>query len=372
MKKKILFIRHPFSHNYLKMVKNDHEVLVVRNKKEKSTNVEGVTDIKLNYLSVIPKRLLDWFGIQTHFPRYIISLKKELKKYHPDIIITSDLYQFSTWQCLSYVRKNPQVKLYLFVETKKLPKNFVSKIFMRLFIKVLVWNVSKIEGVITYTNQGKDFMSTVLPEVKISVCPTPIDINKFTLSFSDDKVWIPDDCLRIIMNARFAEFKRHKDLFLALAKLKKIGKKFKLTLVSRSNEGKDKIVFLVNSLGLSDEVEFVDTVEITEIPKLYYRHDVLVLPSYNEAIGIVVPEAMATGLPTITSDTVGANVYVELNRTGFIFKTGDTNNLVQVLLECYDREKLKTMGKFAKDHLEENFSFQSSKSNFLQSLGLYK
>ncbi len=372
MKKKLLFIRHPFSHHYLKMVKDDHDILVVSNKKEKDTGLEGVTDIKLTYRGLVPKFILDRFGIQTHFPRYIVSLHKELKKHQPDIIVTSDLYQFSTWQCLSYVRKNPHTKLYLFVETKMLPKNFVSRSFMRFFLKMLDLNSSSIEGVLTYTDQGKVFLSKTLPKVKVSVCPTPIDIDRFSGLTGDGKDWLPNDCLRIIMNARFAKFKRHQDLFLALAKLKKVGRRFKLTLVSRSEEGRGRAATLVDDLDLNNEVEFADVVDLDEIPELYHEHDVLVLPSYNEAIGIVVPEAMAGGLPTVTSDTVGANVYVESEKTGFVFKTGDVDDLKETLLKCYDAEKLKKMGESAKEHLKKNFSLEPSKRNFLRSLGLYK
>ena len=99
---------------------------------------------------------------------------------------------------------------------------------------------------------------------------------------------------------------------------------------------------------------------LSEMPELYRAHDVLILPSYNEAIGMVVPEAMSCGRPTVTSDSVGANVYVKNGVTGFIFTTGDINSLAETLQKCCDQNKLKHMGAAARLHIIENYSADQS------------
>jgi glycosyltransferase involved in cell wall biosynthesis len=50
---------------------------------------------------------------------------------------------------------------------------------------------------------------------------------------------------------------------------------------------------------------------------------VLVLPSIEEGFGLVVPQALNCGLPTVVSDQVGGKDLVQHRRNGSIFPTGD-------------------------------------------------
>ena len=58
---------------------------------------------------------------------------------------------------------------------------------------------------------------------------------------------------------------------------------------------------LVKAAGLSDDVVFTGFVERQELPLLYNACDLFVFPSFYEGFGLPVLEAMACGLPVITS-----------------------------------------------------------------------
>lgn len=65
-----------------------------------------------------------------------------------------------------------------------------------------------------------------------------------------------------------------------------------------------------------------------DLPKWYAVGDVLILPSSNEAWGLVCNEAMAAGLPIIVSDEVGCGPDLVIEgETGFAFEVGDTDGL---------------------------------------------
>src|SRR6185295_15467909 len=55
-----------------------------------------------------------------------------------------------------------------------------------------------------------------------------------------------------------------------------------------------------------------------ELAARFRTADCLVLPSRNESFGMVVPEALAAGLPVLVSDRVGARDLVVEGRTGWI------------------------------------------------------
>lgn len=64
------------------------------------------------------------------------------------------------------------------------------------------------------------------------------------------------------------------------------------------------------------------------------RADCLVLPSRNDSYGMVVPEALACGLPVLVSDMVGAKELVDRGRNGWIVPAGESAVLAEQMTWC--------------------------------------
>lgn len=323
--------------------------------------LDKVKIIKIKFVTLGINHLVD--KAQISLPLYIKGLKQILQTEKPDIIVVFDFYHWYFWQAVAYLRKNPEVKIYLFSESKRLPKNPLSRFIFKLFLKKLQKNIKTASKVIAFTNDGRNFLQDNLPDTTVEVLPVLIDTTLFRPT-TDEKIKI-DKTLNIIMNARFVAYKRHQDLLEALARVKSEDYNFKLTLISRDQTGRERIESLVEKFDLKKEVVFISALPPTELVSLYQQNDILVLPSYNEAIGMVVPEAMACGLPTITSDTVGANVYVEDRKTGFIFKTDNVEELTEKIKLCYNFENLAEMGRNASLRITNNFSLEIIKKKFI-------
>jgi glycosyltransferase involved in cell wall biosynthesis len=71
-----------------------------------------------------------------------------------------------------------------------------------------------------------------------------------------------------------------------------------------------------------------------ELGARFAAADCLVLPSRNESFGMVVPEALAAGLPVLVSERVGARDLVTEDRTGWIVPVEDVEALAGRMAWC--------------------------------------
>lgn len=107
--------------------------------------------------------------------------------------------------------------------------------------------------------------------------------------------------------------------------------------------------------GLGIEVEALGGVGGDEMPALYRRASVLALPSLSEAFGMVVLEAMASGVPVVISDQVGAGEVMTDGAEGFVVPVGDPDALAERLATlAHDRDLLESMSRQARRRAEAN------------------
>ncbi|NOT58258.1 MAG: glycosyltransferase family 4 protein [Deltaproteobacteria bacterium] len=102
-------------------------------------------------------------------------------------------------------------------------------------------------------------------------------------------------------------------------------------------------------------LRFVGFLNQTEIPTAYAVSDALVLPSdATETWGLVVNEAMASGLPAFVSDQVGCAPDLILpEQTGHVFPCGQVDSLAELMLRHADLPtSLATLGAHARLHIQ--------------------
>jgi glycosyltransferase involved in cell wall biosynthesis len=110
---------------------------------------------------------------------------------------------------------------------------------------------------------------------------------------------------------------------------------------------------LVNNLGLDTEVVFLDWINPTQRDLLLKSADIFVLPSRNEGLPMSILEAMAWGLPIITTPVGGIAEFVSSNKNGLLVEPGNIDQLaqaIQFLLE--DREYRLKLGNAARQTVE--------------------
>jgi len=97
------------------------------------------------------------------------------------------------------------------------------------------------------------------------------------------------------------------------------------------------------------EYDFVGKIPRDRVWDLYHQHHLLVLPSLYEGFGLVLLEAMASGLPVVAARrTAGADI-VEEGKTGFLVEAEDDDALQSAFGEALTRQAdLTEMGRCAR------------------------
>lgn len=158
-------------------------------------------------------------------------------------------------------------------------------------------------------------------------------------------------------------------LLKALNLLDKDAKNWRLEIVG-SGEMRSQYEDRARELGIADKVVFAGNVTDEDLPKKYQEADCLVLPSINkgEAFGIVLLDAMASGIPVIASDLPGVRkVFTEAS--GLKVKPGDAEDLAEKLKYLIDSpEVCRRMGEAARKEAEEKYSSKIIKELFLKNI----
>ena len=83
--------------------------------------------------------------------------------------------------------------------------------------------------------------------------------------------------------------------------------------------------------GIADRVRTFGPVDHHELHRYYTAGDVVCYPSHYETFGLVNVEAMACGVPVVTTDTPGIREYADHDETNLLVEPGNVDELTDAL-----------------------------------------
>jgi len=98
---------------------------------------------------------------------------------------------------------------------------------------------------------------------------------------------------------------------------------------------------LAKDLGIAHQVEFVGQVSHEQLPTLYRQADIFVTASTIETQGLVVLEAMASGLPIVGVDALALPELIRPGVNGFLVPPGDEQDLAESIARLLCSEDLR-------------------------------
>ena len=200
-----------------------------------------------------------------------------------------------------------------------------------------------------------------LPREKIRVIHNGVDTLKYRPASSDERValrkelgFAADDVVLITV-ASLKPLKRIDALLEAAATLRSGGAKLCVVVAGDGSERRPLEALAVR-LGIAERVWFAGVRD--DVERLLRASDVFVLASRTEAFPNVVLEAMATGLPVVTTDVGSVREMVENGASALVVPPGDDPALAGALQKLCERSDLrKTLGRRGRDIVEERFRF---------------
>ena len=140
---------------------------------------------------------------------------------------------------------------------------------------------------------------------------------------------------------------------------------YKLTIVGEGHL-KDLMFSLIDEYNLKEKINYLGWKDLEELPEIYRRADVFILPSVMEGMSSVVLQAMASGLPIVASRVKGFEEVLEENVNGLFAEynnPGEFANAIEKLIESAELREKMSQKSLEKSKL---FSWESIAKKYLE------
>lgn len=181
--------------------------------------------------------------------------------------------------------------------------------------------------------------------------------------------WGPDEVVAICV-ARFAAQKAHDVLLKAFAEASERAPQLRLLLVGDDpfGDGRQRAEALAAELELGDRVRFAGIRR--DVPALLAASDVFVMASLWEGLGLVFLEAMAAGLPVLSTQVSAIPEVVVHGETGVLVPPGEVQPLAEGLVELAgDPDRRAALAAAGGERVRERFGLERMWAETLELYG---
>jgi len=131
---------------------------------------------------------------------------------------------------------------------------------------------------------------------------------------------------------------------------------------------KDQILNDFDQEDVSDMVDYLGVVETNQVPNLINQSRVFIYPSREEPFGLSILEAMACGVPVVTTDVFGPSEIITNKVDGLTVPPDNVRELVNAIESLLINEDLRTeIGRNARRTVETRFDIKLHYDGLIQS-----
>ena len=207
---------------------------------------------------------------------------------------------------------------------------------------------------------------------KVSVIPNGRDINKYASATASTKLI---NELNLFASpivgtvGRLLEIKGHFDMVHAWPDIIKKHPNAELLFVGEG-PAREELEQLVIDLDISENVTFAG--QRNDVPELLDLMDVFVFPSHYEGLPGALIEAMAAGLPIVTTPVGGIPELIENNANGIYVTPESPDSISEGIHNLLENKKLRVrLGEEAENVARDHYSLETMVAQFEDLYDLY-
>ncbi|MEQ1921585.1 MAG: glycosyltransferase [Pyrinomonadaceae bacterium] len=207
------------------------------------------------------------------------------------------------------------------------------------------------DRIIAVSERSASQVAEIVPIEKITVIPNAIDISAFKELPERFQQVNSDGAIRLLFVGAAGKLKGESDLIKALHLLKDNDPPLKASFLGYGTEELDQT-------GIGDMIEHLGPVSLNDRLTFYQNADIFVLPTYAEAMPISVIEAMAAGLPVITTPVGGIPEIVDDTIEGYLCPVRDYKTLAEKISYLARNADVRTrIGRAARNRAVKEMDF---------------
>jgi glycosyltransferase involved in cell wall biosynthesis len=218
-------------------------------------------------------------------------------------------------------------------------KNILDFCIQKIYCLWEIQAISKIKNIIVPSIYAKNIVEKFNPNCNIKVIPSGVDETYFKINSNEQHG-------RLLFVGNIFQRKGLFDLVKAIQIVTQKISYVNLHVVGKviSEEYINKINRYITQNMLENNIKFLGYTDNDQLKKEYGEAQLFVFPSYEESLGIVLLEAMASGKAIIASDAASIPYVIDNGINGLLYKCGDilelANKIIELLIDDKRRKQL--------------------------------
>ncbi len=221
--------------------------------------------------------------------------------------------------------------------------------------KFILFAIGLSHSVIAVSRESARQLGHLDNKLRISIIPNAIDLagfqNNKRVPYKSGK----NDPVRLLFVGAVGKLKGENDLIRALAILRDQGSNVRASFLGY---GAESLADNCAKYGVMELIEHLGPVAMRERIAFYERADIFVLPTHAEAMPISVIEAMAAGLPIISTAVGGIPEILDHGEEGLLFPAGNVKALAETIAVLVKNKQMRLkMGRNARKRARKQMNF---------------
>ena len=283
-------------------------------------------------------------------PFLLLSLHRQLKKHskefdvvHAHWLIPQGIMQMS-------VKDTPYIVTGHGGDVTSLNKGILKSMKLKC--------LERAKAITVVSDALQDYVKQLYPNQKTSIIPMGCDVSRFSSEHRKENFFGQGDRKVVLFVGRLAE---KKGVTYLIDAMKKVDNAV-LVIVGK---GDLEPGLRQQAKALGDKVVFAGPKTHDELPEIYASADVFVAPSVTaadgdkEGFGLVILEAMASGVPVVASRSGGIVDIVKDEENGLLCDEKDVEKLSVNISRVLEDEALSAKLKTAAGHTVEQYSYDN-------------